>query len=70
MTPHELRGLIAGMGLSQAAVAQLIGVSPRALRNWIAGDVAVPGPAVRLLRLVADGCVTQAEIEYAAGEKP
>lgn len=45
MTPDELKVLLTGLGLSQADFARLVGVTPRAVNLWMAGDRAIPGPA-------------------------
>lgn len=65
MNSIELRGLVMAIGLTQDKLSSLIGVSPRTLRSWLQGEASVPGPAVRLLRLYADGQVTYREIEIA-----
>jgi DNA-binding transcriptional regulator YiaG len=40
-------------GLSQVALAELLGVDPSALRRWLSGARAMPEPARRLCRALA-----------------
>lgn len=63
MNSAELKNIIAFLGLTQEGTAALIGVSPRALRNWLKGDHEIPGPAVRLLRLLAIERITPQDVE-------
>lgn len=55
MTPDELRDLIARAGITQARAAELAGVAERTLRQYIAGDRAIPLSASGLL---ASSCIT------------
>lgn len=55
MTPATLRATLSGIGLSQSHAARLLGVNPRTMRRWIAGEQPVPGPADRLLNLLGAG---------------
>lgn len=66
MSTNELKNIIAFLGLTQEGTAALVGVSPRALRNWLKGDHVIPGPAVRLLRLMATEKITAQDVEAAA----
>lgn len=38
-TPANLRALIEGSGLTQAAASSLIGVNPKTLRRWLVEDL-------------------------------
>ena len=38
-TPKNLRLAIASLGLTQAAIARLLGVSDRTLRQWVVEDL-------------------------------
>lgn len=58
MTPAELSAILARLGLTQAGAASVLGVSPRAMRMWIAGDRAIPRPVGKLLRLIDAGALT------------
>ena len=49
MDPDTIRATVEALGLSQQHAARLIGVDPRNMRRWIAGDRAMPEPARRLL---------------------
>ena len=42
MTGIELRQLLRGIGLSQVAAAKAIGINPRTMRKYVAGDLKVP----------------------------
>jgi DNA-binding transcriptional regulator YiaG len=50
MSPAQFEKAIAELGLNQTQAAQLLGVRDRAVRNWIAGDRAVPGTAVNFIK--------------------
>ena len=53
MTPGELRGVLADLGLSNEDAARLIGVAKSTLAHWAMATKPVPiGPAVILLRLL------------------
>lgn len=59
MTPFDPRAALTRASLSQTAAASLLGVPARTLRGWCAphgsdGYRPIPGPAARLLLLVAD----------------
>lgn len=42
MTSDQLRAALAALSLSQTAAASVLGVTPRAVRLWLAGDRPVP----------------------------
>jgi hypothetical protein len=48
----NLRATLADLGLTQTGAARLLGVDPRTMRRWIAGEVATPQPVLRLLDLL------------------
>ena len=50
MTQDQLRAAIETLGTSQAALARLVGVNPRTMRRWIAGDSPIPRTAAILIR--------------------
>lgn len=50
MTPRQLRAALKRLGLNQVALARAVGVTPRAVRFWLAGTYPVPEPVVRLVR--------------------
>jgi hypothetical protein len=51
MTPAELRDVIARAGITQARAAELAGVAERTMRQYLAGDRAIPLSASGLLCL-------------------
>jgi len=51
MTPEQLRDLIERAGITQARAAELAGVKERTLRQYLAGDRAMPLSASGLLCL-------------------
>ena len=50
MTADQYRHIIARLGLSQTAAAQLLGVDERTSRRWANGERDIPAPAVRFLQ--------------------
>lgn len=50
MTPADFRAALDRLELSQSEAARRLGVDPRTVRRWIAGDRRIPGPVVELLR--------------------
>lgn len=48
---QDVQAIREGMGLSQAAFAALLGVSPRTLQDWEQGRRQPTGPARSLLRI-------------------
>lgn len=49
-TPAELRQVMQDHGLTQAALASLVYVSDRQVRNWLNGESPVPMWALELTR--------------------
>jgi hypothetical protein len=62
----ELCEMLSALGLTQHRVAQLFGVGPRSVRRWQHGDRRVPCGVGIVLRLLAAGVVTVAQVEQAA----
>ena len=62
----EFRVMLGELGFEQQRVAQLFGVKPRNLRRWRRGDRPIPHGIQILLRLLAVGAVTVAQVEEAA----
>jgi transcriptional regulator with XRE-family HTH domain len=52
MSISELRDVIGRLGLSVADTARLVGVDPRTMRRWLAGEKAVTPSVVILFRLI------------------
>lgn len=51
MDAKQLIDTMATLGLEKPTLARLLGVTVRAVNNWIAGDREIPGPAEAYLRL-------------------
>ena len=66
--PHatEFRAVLGGLGITQHRLAQLFGVGARSVRRWRDGERRVPCGVDIVLRLLAAGMVTIAEVERAA----
>lgn len=65
MTPDQLETFQAHHRVSNAALADALGVAPRTVRSWLIGDRAIPAPVVKLLKLVDDGILTFEQIATA-----
>lgn len=52
MKPEYVRGFIERHNMTQGAYGELVGVSIRTVRDWLAGHSAIPGPAQRLTLLL------------------
>jgi hypothetical protein len=66
MARTEFRATLDALGIAQHRVAQLFGVGPRSVRRWQDGDRRVPCGVGIVLRLLAAGAVTVAQVEQAA----
>ena len=53
MTPEAFTAAIAALGWSQVEAARQLEVDARTVRRWVAGDRAIPGPAMVALRCIA-----------------
>jgi DNA-binding transcriptional regulator YiaG len=54
MTAAELRSIREEtLKVSQAAMAELLGVDIRSYQRWEAGDRSIPGPAILLAKRIA-----------------
>jgi hypothetical protein len=74
MTPTKLRRLIERLKkqdptMSQVQLAELIGRSGRAMRDWLAGKNPIPGPENILFEALWDGKVTLDDIDKARGQR-
>lgn len=65
MTPKQFRTALDRLHLSQLGAARLLGVAPRTAQGYALGETSVPEPIAVLLRLMADGKITPADIETA-----
>jgi transcriptional regulator with XRE-family HTH domain len=52
MTPHEYEAAREALGWTHAQLADIIGVSRRTRYRYQGGEVDIPEPAARLLRLL------------------
>lgn len=66
MTPQQFRTVITKIGLSQVQAAHVLGVTPRTARRWALGEVKVPPPAAKLLRLMQANCISKKQVKDAA----
>ena len=66
MLPDELRLILTRFDMTQARAGALLGHGERAVRYWAAGTRAMPVEAAIVLRLLASGKTTIAEVEAAA----
>jgi transcriptional regulator with XRE-family HTH domain len=62
MHPVEFRQALEALGLTQTAVAKLLGLSDRMARHYARGDYAVPPPIAALLRLMVKTKTTAAKL--------
>src|SRR5262245_22479431 len=67
-TAVEFRATFDALGLAHGHVAKLFGVGPRSIRRWRDGNRRVPCGVGIVLRLLATGTVTVAQLEQAAAE--
>lgn len=78
MTSAEFRTLTESLGLTAEAAARLLGVQPRTIRRWQAGEWPVPDDAAAVLlaldariEAAVSGAMQQvADVEAAAGHPP
>jgi hypothetical protein len=66
----EFHATLSALGLAQDRVAKVFGVGPRSVRRWQHGDRRVPCGVRIVLRLLATGAVTLAQVEQAATPIP
>ena len=50
MTAKQLRTALKRLGLTQVGAATSLGVAPRTMRYWVAGERRIPEPVAILLR--------------------
>ena len=65
MARTEFGAALAGLGLGQQRVARLFSVGARAIRRWETGERSTPTGVNLVVRLLATGTVTIAEVEAA-----
>jgi transcriptional regulator with XRE-family HTH domain len=66
LSSSDLRETLGALGLQQRQIANLLGVGARNLRRWRSGDRRIPYGIALLLRLIAAGAITVAQLEQAA----
>jgi DNA-binding transcriptional regulator YiaG len=70
MTKNEVRAIFRDLQMTQAEIADLLGVTLRTASNWATGIVPIPlAPAV-LLRLLHSKKITKAQIRSASTLSP
>ena len=63
MTPADFRKIRHTLDLSAQHMARALGVSDgRTVRRWEAGDRDIPGPAIKLMRLLKRGKIKPADL--------
>jgi len=65
MNAKQYRDTLKRLELSHVEAGRLLMTEPRSSRRWAAGDRAVPESVAILLRLMARGKLTAADIEAA-----
>jgi predicted transcriptional regulator len=71
VTPAELRANLLALdpvGMTQRKLAALLGRDERTIRHWLAGSRSISREVAILVRLLAAGRITIADIEAARGE--
>ena len=65
MSRAELRDILTSLELTQADLAALVGLTPRAVSSWMSGEREVPGPVEAYLGLLgaAPQSVRQEELK-------
>lgn len=66
MTPAQLRAFRDRHALTQADLAELVGMSPLSVQGWEAGRRKVPSPVAIILELVDDQFVTVHDLDTVA----
>jgi hypothetical protein len=69
MSPDELRFALVKLGISQAELARLIGVTPRAITLWVGSERSVPGSVSAYLQLLCSLPLGQQQAELARLKK-
>jgi len=63
MTPLQFRTTLTKLSLSQVQAAHVLGVTPRTARRWALGEVKIPAPAGKLLRLMVGGKINKTDVK-------
>jgi DNA-binding transcriptional regulator YiaG len=51
MSPQQFRNVLRRLGVNQVQAAKRLGVNPRTVRRWVAGDSRIPESVSLLLQL-------------------
>jgi transcriptional regulator with XRE-family HTH domain len=72
MSVKELRDVIGRLGLSFTETARLVGVDPRTMRRWLAGEKSVTPSVVILFRLIdaVPGVTAWLREQFGCSENP
>jgi DNA-binding transcriptional regulator YiaG len=54
MEPGEFKQIRFGLGLSQMEMGEEMGVNVRTIQKWEGNETSIPGPAVKLARIIAN----------------
>ena len=65
MTPTDFRSTLARLGLSQTGASSVLGVSDRQVRRWASGDIDVPQPVVKILKMMCLGLINADDVRDA-----
>ncbi len=65
MTPTDFRNTLARLGLSQTGASRVLGVSDRQVRRWASGDIEVPQPVAKILRMMCLGLINANDVRDA-----
>jgi lambda repressor-like predicted transcriptional regulator len=63
MTPAALRAVIETQGISQGRLSHLVGVNPRSVRAWLAGEYPAPKSVQALALMLDRGWITPADLD-------
>lgn len=53
MSADEFRAILADLGLNQTEAATVLGITPRAVRFYVAGERSIPPVLAKVARLLA-----------------
>lgn len=65
MHRQELKAILGQLGISQANLARLVDVTPRAVSLWMAGARSIPGPVSAYIQLLASLPLGMRQAEFA-----
>jgi hypothetical protein len=64
-TAREYQELMEQLGLNQEQTSELLDFAPRTSRRYKSGEVEVPAPTLKLMRLMARGVITKKQVAAA-----